>query len=68
MGEKRIYQKLKKDSVCYNDRSYKAQENAATCPCTQYDYKCDFGYKRSQGMISKIWEFYNEIFSKNYFL
>ena len=52
LGEKRVYQKLRKESVCYNGREHKSQENAATCECTKYDYKCDFGYKRSTGMIS----------------
>lgn len=48
LGELRVYQKLKKESVCYNGRAHKSQENAQTCECTKYDYKCDFGYKRSQ--------------------
>ena len=52
LGEKRVYQKLKKESVCYNGREHKSQQNAATCECTKYDYKCDFGYKRSKGIIS----------------
>ena len=55
MGERRVYQKLRKDSVCYNGRGHKSQENAAPCECTHYDYKCDFGYKRSQGLLSKMY-------------
>ena len=54
LGEKRVYQKLKKESVCYNGRKHEAQQNAKTCECTKYDYKCDFGYKRSKGLISDV--------------
>ena len=48
LGEKRTYAKLKKDSICWNGREHKAEENATQCKCNKYDFKCDFGYKRDQ--------------------
>ena len=46
LGEKRTYSKLKKKSICYNGREYKHEQNAQTCKCDKFDFKCDFGYKR----------------------
>ena len=61
LGEHRVYQKLKKESVCYNGREHKSQQNADTCECTKYDYKCDFGYKRSQGLASIVFLIYSHL-------
>ena len=55
LGEKRTYTKLKKESICYNGRSHEHQQNSAPCKCGKKDFKCDFGYKRTDGkFLAKI--------------
>ena len=54
LGEQRTYQRLKKESVCYNGREYVPSQNAKPCKCTLWDFKCDFGYKRKGKVILLI--------------
>uniref|UniRef100_A0A8C5CVY3 VPS10 domain-containing protein n=1 Tax=Gadus morhua TaxID=8049 RepID=A0A8C5CVY3_GADMO len=48
LGYKEQYQRLKKDSVCWNGRGYTVAKQPTPCPCTMDDYHCDFGYYRSE--------------------
>uniref|UniRef100_A0A8C5HUG5 Sortilin-like n=1 Tax=Gouania willdenowi TaxID=441366 RepID=A0A8C5HUG5_GOUWI len=48
LGYKEKFQRLKKDSVCFNGRDYKVINQPTPCTCTFDDFMCDFGYYRQE--------------------
>lgn len=48
LGYKEKFQRLKKDSVCWNGRDYMIDKKPTPCPCTLDDFLCDFGYFRRE--------------------
>ncbi|XP_061644020.1 sortilin 1b [Phyllopteryx taeniolatus] len=48
LGYKETFQRLRKDSVCWNGRDYLVSTQPTPCPCTLDDFLCDFGYYRKE--------------------
>jgi hypothetical protein len=46
LGKKTTYKKLKKESICFNGKSYEPAKTDKKCKCTAFDFLCDFGYYR----------------------
>ncbi|XP_061540775.1 sortilin 1b isoform X1 [Phycodurus eques] len=66
LGYKETFQRLRKDSVCWNGRDYLVSTQPTPCPCTLDDFLCDFGYYRKENrsecdeepdLIGKVLEF-----------
>uniref|UniRef100_A0A7S3KHT3 VPS10 domain-containing protein n=1 Tax=Euplotes crassus TaxID=5936 RepID=A0A7S3KHT3_EUPCR len=48
LGRKITYVRRKRDSECYNPEEKEAVLFQENCPCTENDFECDFGYKRTE--------------------
>uniref|UniRef100_A0A3Q3WH77 PKD domain-containing protein n=1 Tax=Mola mola TaxID=94237 RepID=A0A3Q3WH77_MOLML len=46
MGMKRIFQKLKADVRCVKARDQYNSQMSDSCPCTEADFECDYGFER----------------------
>ncbi|CAH1258734.1 SORCS3 [Branchiostoma lanceolatum] len=47
LGERKVYERRKMDSECYNGRNYEREINTTVCQCTPEDFECDYGFQRS---------------------
>ncbi|XP_019736652.1 sortilin-like [Hippocampus comes] len=48
LGYKETFQRLRKDSACWNGRRFSGRQRLSPCTCTLDDYQCDFGYFRPE--------------------
>ncbi|KAJ0064203.1 hypothetical protein NL108_001519, partial [Boleophthalmus pectinirostris] len=48
LGFKEEFQRMRKDSVCWNGRDYVITKQPIPCACTLDDFLCDFGYFRQE--------------------
>ncbi|KAF7648536.1 hypothetical protein LDENG_00155260 [Lucifuga dentata] len=46
MGMKRIFQKLKSNARCVKARDQYVSQMSDSCPCTEADFECDYGFER----------------------
>ncbi|XP_041866107.1 VPS10 domain-containing receptor SorCS1-like isoform X2 [Melanotaenia boesemani] len=46
MGMKRIFQKLRANVRCVKARDQYISQMSDSCPCTETDFECDYGYER----------------------
>ncbi|XP_029306406.1 LOW QUALITY PROTEIN: VPS10 domain-containing receptor SorCS1-like [Cottoperca gobio] len=46
MGMKRIFQKLKANARCVKTRNQYISQMSDSCPCTEADFECDYGFER----------------------
>ncbi|XP_060943270.1 VPS10 domain-containing receptor SorCS1-like [Limanda limanda] len=46
MGMKRIFQKLKTNVRCVKARDQYISQMSESCPCTEADFECDYGFER----------------------
>ncbi|XP_047459268.1 VPS10 domain-containing receptor SorCS1-like [Mugil cephalus] len=46
MGMKRIFQKLKANVQCVKARDQYIPQMSDSCPCTEADFECDYGFER----------------------
>ncbi|XP_030011391.1 VPS10 domain-containing receptor SorCS1-like [Sphaeramia orbicularis] len=46
MGMKRIFQKLKANARCVKARDQYISQISDSCPCTEADFECDYGFER----------------------
>ncbi|XP_062319687.1 VPS10 domain-containing receptor SorCS1-like [Osmerus eperlanus] len=46
MGEKRIFQSLKANARCVKTRDQYISQMSDSCPCTEADFECDYGFER----------------------
>ncbi|KAM6956509.1 VPS10 domain-containing receptor SorCS1-like [Aplochiton taeniatus] len=46
MGVKRIFQKLKTNARCVKTRDQYISQMSDSCPCTEKDFECDYGFER----------------------
>uniref|UniRef100_A0A665XCU3 Sortilin related VPS10 domain containing receptor 1 n=1 Tax=Echeneis naucrates TaxID=173247 RepID=A0A665XCU3_ECHNA len=46
MGMKRIFQKLKANARCVKARNQYISQMSDSCPCTEADFECDYGFER----------------------
>uniref|UniRef100_A0A3Q3JXU3 PKD domain-containing protein n=1 Tax=Monopterus albus TaxID=43700 RepID=A0A3Q3JXU3_MONAL len=46
MGMKRIFQKLKANVQCVKARDQYISQMSESCPCTEADFECDYGFER----------------------
>uniref|UniRef100_A0A8C9ZSA7 Sortilin related VPS10 domain containing receptor 1 n=1 Tax=Sander lucioperca TaxID=283035 RepID=A0A8C9ZSA7_SANLU len=46
MGMKRIFQKLKANILCVKARNQYISQMSDSCPCTEADFECDYGFER----------------------
>ncbi|XP_034538274.1 VPS10 domain-containing receptor SorCS1-like [Notolabrus celidotus] len=46
MGMKRIFQKLKANVQCVKARDQYISQMSDSCPCTEADFECDYGFER----------------------
>ncbi|KAK1906022.1 VPS10 domain containing receptor SorCS1 [Dissostichus eleginoides] len=46
MGMKRIFQKLKANVRCVKTRNQYISQMSDSCPCTEADFECDYGFER----------------------
>ncbi|XP_032397319.1 VPS10 domain-containing receptor SorCS1 [Etheostoma spectabile] len=46
MGMKRIFQKLKANVLCVKARNQYISQMSDSCPCTEADFECDYGFER----------------------
>ncbi|XP_049927570.1 VPS10 domain-containing receptor SorCS1-like [Epinephelus moara] len=46
MGMKRIFQKLKANVRCVKARNQYISQMSDSCPCTEADFECDYGFER----------------------
>ncbi|XP_045927245.1 VPS10 domain-containing receptor SorCS1-like isoform X1 [Micropterus dolomieu] len=46
MGMKRIFQKLKANVRCVKARDQYISQMSDSCPCTEADFECDYGFER----------------------
>ncbi|XP_041645549.1 VPS10 domain-containing receptor SorCS1-like [Cheilinus undulatus] len=46
MGMKRIFQKLKANVPCVKARDQYISQMSDSCPCTEADFECDYGFER----------------------
>lgn len=47
LGKKITYVRRKRDRQCYNSEDKEAVLYQENCPCTEMDFECDSGYKRT---------------------
>lgn len=47
LGKKVTYVRRKREKECYNGEEKEAILYQENCPCTEMDFECDFGYKRT---------------------
>ena len=47
LGKRITYVRRKRDRQCYNSEEKEAILFQENCPCTEMDFECDFGYKRT---------------------
>ncbi|XP_070833185.1 VPS10 domain-containing receptor SorCS1-like [Chaetodon trifascialis] len=58
MGMKRIFQKLKANVRCVKARDQYISQMSDSCPCTEADFECDYGFERqSDGSCSPAFWF-----------
>lgn len=48
LGKKITYVRRKRDRQCYNGEEKEAILYQENCPCSEMDFECDFGYKRTE--------------------
>lgn len=48
LGKKITYVRRKRDRQCYNGEEKEAILFQENCPCTEMDFECDVGYKRTE--------------------
>lgn len=48
LGKKVTYVRRKRDRQCYNGEEKEAILYQENCPCTEMDFECDTGYKRTE--------------------
>ena len=41
------YTRRRRAAACFNGEQYERSEFRKTCPCTEEDYECDYGYERA---------------------
>uniref|UniRef100_A0A1A8CCM2 Sortilin-related VPS10 domain containing receptor 1 n=1 Tax=Nothobranchius kadleci TaxID=1051664 RepID=A0A1A8CCM2_NOTKA len=46
MGMKRIFQKLRANARCVKARDQYISQMSDSCPCTEADFECDYGFER----------------------
>ncbi|XP_037127080.1 VPS10 domain-containing receptor SorCS1-like isoform X1 [Syngnathus acus] len=46
MGMKRIFQKLRVNARCVKAREQYISQMSESCPCTEADFECDYGFER----------------------
>ncbi|KAK7901597.1 hypothetical protein WMY93_018366 [Mugilogobius chulae] len=46
MGMKRVFQKLKANARCVKARDQYVPQKSDSCPCTEADFECDYGFER----------------------
>ncbi|XP_019716252.1 sortilin 1b isoform X1 [Hippocampus comes] len=56
LGYRETFRRLRKDSVCWNGRDYLVSTELTPCPCTLYDFLCDFGYYRKENSAECVEE------------
>lgn len=54
MGSKVTYVRRKKEALCFNGEDLEREVKRQICTCTDMDYECDAGYKRSEETSSCI--------------
>ncbi|KAM3606185.1 uncharacterized protein V6R79_012115 [Siganus canaliculatus] len=58
MGMKRIFQKLKASARCVKARDQYISQMSDSCPCTEADFECDYGFERqSDGSCTRAFWF-----------
>ncbi|XP_034040762.1 VPS10 domain-containing receptor SorCS1-like [Thalassophryne amazonica] len=58
MGMKRIFQKLKASARCVKIRDQIMSQMSDSCPCTEADFECDYGFERqSDGSCTPVFWF-----------
>ncbi|XP_024280687.1 VPS10 domain-containing receptor SorCS1-like [Oncorhynchus tshawytscha] len=57
MGVKRIFQNLKPDARCVKTKDQYISQMSDSCPCTEADFECDFGFERQSdgGCTAAFW-------------
>uniref|UniRef100_UPI00358DE0EF sortilin n=1 Tax=Myxine glutinosa TaxID=7769 RepID=UPI00358DE0EF len=51
LGLRQQFNRLRKESVCWNGHGYRASAQASSCKCTKRDYICDYGYYRDPDQV-----------------
>ena len=49
LGKKETFERLHRDSWCYNGYSYERTSDETLCACKKLDYECDYGFFRKPG-------------------
>uniref|UniRef100_A0A8C8EGP3 PKD domain-containing protein n=1 Tax=Oncorhynchus tshawytscha TaxID=74940 RepID=A0A8C8EGP3_ONCTS len=58
MGVKRIFHNLKPDTRCVKTRDQYISQMSDSCPCTEADFECDYGFERqSDGGCTPVFWF-----------
>ncbi|XP_053730990.1 VPS10 domain-containing receptor SorCS1-like [Synchiropus splendidus] len=66
MGMKRFYQKLKEDARCIKARDQYVSQTSDSCPCTEADFECDYGFDRQKdGRCSPAFWFVPSVTSRD---
>jgi len=47
LGHQVRYTRRRRAAACFNGEQYERSEFRKTCPCTEEDYECDYGYERT---------------------
>ena len=47
LGHQVRYTQRRRAAACFNGEQYERSEFRKTCPCTEEDYECDYGYERT---------------------
>ena len=64
MGQQISYIRRRQDSECYNGEELERKIIRNYGPCTEIDYECDLGYKRTkQGICQQIKDYDKKILS-----
>ncbi|XP_070559538.1 sortilin-like [Ptychodera flava] len=50
LGQKEVFRRLKKTSMCRNGYKYEIRQETTECLCDKDDYECDYGYYRPLGV------------------
>uniref|UniRef100_H3CCX7 VPS10 domain-containing receptor SorCS2 n=1 Tax=Tetraodon nigroviridis TaxID=99883 RepID=H3CCX7_TETNG len=48
MGQRRSFRRRKDGASCVKGRSFTSALSSHTCPCTDRDFSCDYGFERSR--------------------
>uniref|UniRef100_A0A8C5HSG6 VPS10 domain-containing receptor SorCS3-like n=1 Tax=Gouania willdenowi TaxID=441366 RepID=A0A8C5HSG6_GOUWI len=66
MGEKQIYMKRRPGNRCMLTQDYSRIYSSEPCPCTAYDFECDYGWERqTNGKCSRAFWFHPNSVAKS---